>query len=191
MQVEQALLRALPIAGWLEQEEIKWIASAAQTRRVIIEIGCWKGRSTKALALCTPGVVYAIDHWEGSPSELATTYREIDLHGSDSVFSVFLENLEREIAAGKVIPIKAHSNQAICQLSSFAGASKPDMVFIDGDHQYVQVKRDIENYRPLLSPRGLLSGHDYSESHPGVVQAVDETIPNFKKGPGTIWHVEV
>lgn len=37
-----------------------------------------------------------------------------------------------------------------------------DFVWIDADHAYVQVKRDIENYAPLIKKGGFIGGHDYS-----------------------------
>lgn len=46
-----------------------------------------------------------------------------------------------------------------------------DMVFIDGMHEYAQVKTDWEFVR-TLSKRFLF--HDYCKLHPGVVKLVDE-----------------
>ena len=66
------------------------------------------------------------------------------------------------------------------------------MVFIDADHAYDSVKRDILNYRPFLRKGGLLCGHDYYYGWPGVMHAVDELV--FFKwviDDGTIWHSEV
>lgn len=40
-----------------------------------------------------------------------------------------------------------------------------DLIFIDGDHRYVGVKRDFENYRELLSPRGVIMFHDVDPDH--------------------------
>ena len=64
-----------------------------------------------------------------------------------------------------------------------------DCVFIDADHQYDSVKKDIEAWRPKVRKDGFLSGHDYVEySHPngfnfGVIQAVKEAgldvLPSF------------
>lgn len=50
-----------------------------------------------------------------------------------------------------------------------------DMVYIDSLHTYEAVLGDIADWWPLISPRGILAGHDYSiEFHPSVVQAVDD-----------------
>ena len=50
-----------------------------------------------------------------------------------------------------------------------------DFVWVDGDHSYEQVKRDIVNYLPLVRKGGFIGGHDYgSQAYSGVKQAVDE-----------------
>lgn len=40
-----------------------------------------------------------------------------------------------------------------------------DLIFIDGDHSYEGVKRDFENYRTLLSDRGVILFHDVDPDH--------------------------
>ena len=40
-----------------------------------------------------------------------------------------------------------------------------DLIFIDGDHRYEGVKRDFENYRGLLSGRGVILLHDVDPDH--------------------------
>lgn len=52
-----------------------------------------------------------------------------------------------------------------------------DFVFIDGNHQYPDVKQDIEDWFPKVREGGIVSGHDYynfESGRGGVVQAVDE-----------------
>lgn len=51
-----------------------------------------------------------------------------------------------------------------------------NLVYIDGDHSYEAVKRDIELYLPKIRNRGILSGHDYHTTWPGVMKAVNETL---------------
>ena len=65
-----------------------------------------------------------------------------------------------------------------------------DFVFIDADHSYESVRRDIDAWRSKVRPGGWFGGHDYNRKFPGVVRAV-----NFVFGrsvitlPGSIWSV--
>ncbi|CAE7386654.1 unnamed protein product, partial [Symbiodinium pilosum] len=49
-----------------------------------------------------------------------------------------------------------------------------DFVFLDGDHRYASVRKDIEVFWPRLRPHGILAGHDFAPTFPGVVEAVTE-----------------
>lgn len=55
-----------------------------------------------------------------------------------------------------------------------------DLLFIDGDHRYYQVKRDLENYWPKIEASGILLGHDYltEGKYFGVRRAADEFFGN-------------
>ena len=57
-----------------------------------------------------------------------------------------------------------------------------DFVFIDADHVYENVHKDILAWLPKIKPGGVIAGHDYIEYHPGVIQAVNEVFgDNFCK----------
>ena len=51
-----------------------------------------------------------------------------------------------------------------------------DFIYIDGAHDYESVKKDIELYAPKLKTFGILAGHDYEHTWPGVIKAVDEIV---------------
>ena len=51
-----------------------------------------------------------------------------------------------------------------------------DFLFIDDDHEYKTVKRDIEKYKEFIKPGGYIVCHDYYET--GVEQAVNELLPD-------------
>ena len=56
-----------------------------------------------------------------------------------------------------------------------------DFIYIDANHEYEHIKRDIEMYLPKLKKDGIFGGHDYNEEHwLGVVQAVNEVFGNPK-----------
>jgi len=52
-----------------------------------------------------------------------------------------------------------------------------DVVFIDGDHSYEAVLRDLKNYYPKVRPGGIIAGDDYHEEE--VQAAVKEFQKNF------------
>lgn len=51
-----------------------------------------------------------------------------------------------------------------------------DFCFIDANHNYEFVSRDIAAYLPKMKPGGVIAGHDYNMSHPGVIKAVNEAF---------------
>jgi hypothetical protein len=89
----------------------------------------------------------------------------------------FLANLHR-FGADDVI---FHRGDSVEVAEYLAGIGiKFHMVFLDGDHSYDYVMREIPAWWSLLTENGWLAGHDY-ESCPGVRQAVEEQF-TFKTG---------
>jgi predicted O-methyltransferase YrrM len=171
MQIE----KALSIQGWMERPEIIWLAEQASKHKVIAEIGSYMGRSTRALADNTSGIVYAIDDFQGP--------REIEVANRDLIFDQFLSNMAG--FEGRLNVIRANHRELP------AIDFRPDMVFIDGAHEYEGVKADIDFWLPRMAPKGLICGHDY-QWFEGVRQAVHEVFPNFRVADGTsIWYVEL
>jgi hypothetical protein len=63
-----------------------------------------------------------------------------------------------------------------------------DMVYIDAEHSYEAVKKDIKLWLPHVKPGGFISGHDYGHKRfPGVKQAVDEAFPRRQLLRHGIW----
>ena len=51
-----------------------------------------------------------------------------------------------------------------------------DFVYIDGDHNYECVKKDIEMYYAKVKDDGIIGGHDFGLNFPGVIKAVLDFI---------------
>jgi hypothetical protein len=49
-----------------------------------------------------------------------------------------------------------------------------DFVYIDGNHTFEFVKKDITLYYPLIRNNGLIGGHDYTPYFESVMRAVNE-----------------
>lgn len=52
-----------------------------------------------------------------------------------------------------------------------------DFIYIDGDHTYESVQKDLNFYLPKLKKGGIIGGHDYYDiAWPEVCRAVDEYV---------------
>jgi hypothetical protein len=128
----------------------------------IIEIGSFKGKSTTALGLGSKWIsehkrsIYAIDPFIPDAS----------YHGN--YFDDFQNNIQMAQLENYVIPIKRYSHEAIVECPKLISA-----LFVDGDHNYLTVKLDIQLYTPRVVAGGLIAFHDYS-IYPDVKRAVDE-----------------
>jgi hypothetical protein len=170
--------KALKIGGWMSEDELLWLGSHAKSREFIVEFGSLHGRSTRALAdnHNPMGRIWAVDPWAGDYYSEEGTNIPISTY----VMPYFIQNLKDHIDAGHVVPVRIFSYQ-------FSIPYSVDMVFIDGDHRYETVVKDIKKAYELLMPRGLICGHDYGHPNwPGVKQAVDEYVGNVEV-EGTIW----
>lgn len=165
--------KALTIEGWMEPAELEWLAQQAHNHSLIVEIGCFKGRATRALADNTDGLVIAIDDFWGP--------REIEIAERHRIYEQFLANTN---GLKNIVTIKADHRDLP------APDFDPDMVFIDGAHEYEAVKQDIAYWLDYVLPGGLLAGHDFG-FFTGVDWAVKELLPGFQVVPGTsIWFYE-
>jgi predicted O-methyltransferase YrrM len=172
------IARAREIPGWMIDSELEWLADQAGKHSRIVEVGCWVGRSTRALADNTIGLVYAVDTFEGSEEH----QKFLKDKPTGWILKRFLENLH---GCSNVHPVISTSLEAADNLA--INAQQFDMIFIDANHDYAHVREDILAWMPLLLPGGLLCGHDYGPNWPEVAKAVDELIPDVQIGANQIW----
>jgi predicted O-methyltransferase YrrM len=173
--------KALATPGWMSIRELTWLANVARSCSCIVEFGSFLGRSTRALADNAPenAKIYAVDPWNG-PYKLDSgeNLEVVDTY----VMPQFIANLREYVESGKVIPIRNFSYNFYLTDYEYA-----DMVFIDGDHRYDTVVKDIKKALWLLKPNGIICGHDYAFSTwPGVKKAVDKMLTNVTV-EDTIW----
>lgn len=92
-------------------------------------------------------------------------------------------NVERKEDAYRLLKKYGNKVEFIYKRSEDAVGLIPevDFVYIDANHDYDHVKRDITNYYPKVKPKGVLGGHDFSmgdlsvgNGNLGVIKAVTE-----------------
>jgi hypothetical protein len=143
---------------WTLRSEVKALCYYAKMcGGNIVEIGCNEGNTTVALAFNNPDKrIYAVD-WLQSPSTMVPEQRQ-----------------ERPEVLAK--HAQGFSNVEIIDTDSsdFAYDSKWNvrMVFIDGGHQYSQVKSDSEKAIDHLQRNagGYVFWHDYASDRPNWVE---------------------
>jgi hypothetical protein len=164
------------IDGWMTLPELQWLFGTAMRFKTVVEIGCWKGKSTRAL-LCgvglNNGTVTAVDHFKGS-ADLAEMQAEC--HG-DAVYYEFMKNCSR------------FPNLKVLKMGSLEAAKKvksADMVFLDGEHTKAAALADLKAWEPKAAK--MICGHDYQ--FPDVRAAVLEYFGKPPQVVDTIWFVE-
>lgn len=157
------------IQNWFDYSDVfKEMVDKAQDGFKFVEIGVWKGSSTSFMGVeiynSKKQISYdAIDTFEGSQE-----------HGdvSSFLYDEAISNLQPLIDLGVVNVIKGHSLDVV---NTYEDESI-DFCFIDGSHEYEDVKADILAYLPKVKKGGILAGHDYDPAWQGVMRAVDEVI---------------
>jgi len=112
---------------------------------------------------------------------LLDNVHDLVIHAVDLDISMFYNEEIKSKYKDRLIPIKGYSYDVADQLPN----NSMDLIFIDADHSYDAVKKDIIAYTPKLKKNGLLTGHDID--YPGVNKAVKEMIKDFDVGPNNVW----
>lgn len=188
-----SLARAQAIFGWMDPDEMRWLAEQAAQASTIVEVGCWRGRSTRALADHTAGTVWCVDPWTGTQGQRQVRQANgepllcVEKPMRRDIYAEFVTNLSDHLASGRVQVLPTRSLVAIEVLRCLAPF---DLVFLDGDHAYASIAPEIQQFRPLVRPGGILAGHDYGEVWPDVKRAVDRFVPD-RQLVNRIWWTRV
>lgn len=161
------------IEGWFSVADKDFVSEIIKHlhNETIIEIGCFKGRSTAVMmpiALKNNCQYFVIDNFAGGIDPL-TEASKIQRKEGAKVMATFMANM-------KAIGIN-RSDYSLYKSDSIAASvyfpdNSIDMVFIDGDHAYESIKKDIETYWQKLKIGGILSGHDFQNKD--VKRAIEE-----------------
>ena len=162
------------IPGLTWPSELCWLYDTCSKSKFHAEIGTYCGRSLMASCggMSRDAFVVSIDN----------DCEAIHPEWVKAVRHATLRRIQPE-----VVEVNSDSLAAAlrCHQEGFRFAS----IFIDACHEYAECRADIEAWMPLLTPGGIISGHDYWSANVGVMDAVNHVLKDrFAIVPGTrLW----
>lgn len=141
-----------------------------------VEIGCYAGASLAQTAIALQRVSRRNEGFAIEPVGQLQFYK-------------VLEFLQPHV---QHVKMWSHEAAQVVRDTCQKDGNYPQFIFVDGDHTYEGVKRDILDYYPLLAPGGIIVFHDYlpplddrtrepiyahhANTEPGIRQACTELM---------------
>lgn len=179
------------------------VAKVAQTRRDagvdralnILEVGSMVGESAIVWHAALRdhhggrGRIVCVDPWtayEGSAGIAQQLDNDQNRRlASGEAFAEFARNVAAAGARDSIDILRGFSDEILPTLP----AGTYDIVYIDGDHSYAQVRRDLANATPLVSEGGILCGDDlevlFSECNQALCLKWAEMGAEYVRDPAT------
>ena len=124
-----------------------------------VEVGCFGGQSASYLLV-----------------EAANAGLEMRLDLVDRFVDFSTDTVKQHLAPVASCIGECHAGNSWDMAAMYSNKSL-DFVFIDADHSYESVAKDIDAWRSKVKQGGFLAGHDFCATFSGVVNAVTERFP--------------
>jgi len=158
------------IEGWLSLPEVSLlhkIAKSLPNRSKVLEIGCYGGFSTAVILDAlkeSNSILYSIDPFD---YDMDRQKKEIDstknIISKELGLEYFIYKPSME-SVSKLLKSYGFQNFRLIQDYSYKVSKKwkhkLDMLWIDGNHDYPEVKRDYLDWSPFLKKGGVIVFHD-------------------------------
>lgn len=143
-----------------------------------IELGVFLGAfSEQLLQVVQPSKLHLVDPWQviAGKDRRESWYDQSDQDYLDALHDTVTAKFSDEIDRGAVV---VHRRPSWCALADFEDASL-DWAYIDADHAYASVRKDLEACFAKVRAGGLIAGDDYRVAGwwgNDVVRAVNEFL---------------
>jgi hypothetical protein len=180
------------INGYMNERNtvlLDFVIDSLSESSIWVELGSWTGKSSaysvvELLNKNKYGQFHCVDTWKGSEG---TNQKDMDIVKEDTLLDVFKNNLK---PVEKYITM--HQMMSWDSAKYFEDESL-DFVYVDADHRYESVKKDLHAFWPKIKSGCYFGGDDYTKGHPGVQRAVNEFFQNKNmrvKKLGRCWYVQ-
>lgn len=175
------------LVGWgLDTKTMYQILEKIQPK-FVVEVGSWKGLSAVAMANWMKKhntddchVIVCVDTWLGTTK----AWLEPEKHGNTlyrhagypSVYYQFLYNVMVAKAADIIVPLPLPGVMGALFMQK--RNASPDLVFIDGCHDYICVLEDVKAWYPVVKIGGVIFGDDVHRKE--VKDAVEDATRLLK-----------
>jgi len=146
----------------------------------VVEVGSWKGKSALHMAELLRAqnnkdfAVLCIDTWLGSIEHYTASLPQWAIgptaYGRPLLYEQFMSNIMHTGNQDVIVPFPTTSITGAKWLSK--QPAKPELIYIDADHDEDEVYADLCRYWPLVDQGGALMGDDFDTVWPGVICAV-------------------
>jgi len=157
-------------------------------RMVGVEIGVAAGSGSITMLMDIRHLtLYSIDSWKHQDPAEGIERLEVALPQAELDLAYETAKIRLKDYGPRSIIIRKESDDAINDVPAVI-----DYLFIDGDHNYGQVVKDLRNYAPKVQYKGIVAGHDYLYKE-GVRRAVTEYFNGkvVHLGDDDVWWVYV
>lgn len=133
------------------------------------EIGVYKGQTSRQILETTSTkMLYMIDQYRLNYDKSQTLYSK---RGNPDADYEFVRKYFSEKFPNRHTLIRKTSEQSGKELDVAL-----DFIFIDANHTYEHVMKDLQIWVPKVRSGGLIIGHDWWSKFPGVITAVIEFV---------------
>ena len=140
------------------------------------EIGVWKGNTSRYLLNnCKLTSVTCVDNYKHNSDMMNHINKDMIEEVKSSVSDLMNNPKVRFIQEDSVKASESVKDNSI------------DLIYIDADHSYETVKKDIEAWLPKLKAGGMITGHDCGFQSLGVALAVTEKFKEIILFSNGVW----
>lgn len=172
------------IDGWLDYEDYyEEVARFLPSGSTFVEVGVWKGRSICYFAewcriLGKDIKIFGVDMFGGNFG------RGDGLKWADDTIDTVRENLNIAGVGDMVTLYKADSAAGAALFED----NSLDFVWLDADHTFRNLCRELISWSPKVKNGGILAGHDWDKNtHPDVQRALDAIGIRYRRVSRRSW----
>ena len=137
----------------------------------VLEIGSFKGKSTsyifRAVKETKNGSLHVIDNFKGNSGKE---------HLYGDFIKEFLKNMKKIGNNDEINVLNGDSEKMLIKVKN----NSFRFIYIDGDHSYEGIKRDLYGCLPKLKNGGIIVLDDYFYGFPDLIKSVNKIIGELK-----------